>query len=269
MPGVETGSPLVIVPTYCERENVEALAEAVLHACPRADLLFVDDSSPDGTGRVLDALAARRPQVHVLRRRGRAGHGRAYVTGFRWALERDYPLVVGMDADLSHDPREVPRLLEAAEAADLVIGSRYVAGARLEDWGLGRELLSRAAGLYAGVVTGLPCSDPTGGFKCYRREVLRWLDLDGITSNGFAFQVEVTHRIWRAGFRIVEVPITFRNRRAGRSKISWTIALEGAWKICSLLAEAGFSRRPSSTRPVGAAHGAAPAGAADEDRPSS
>ena len=237
-------SVLVIVPTYCERENVTVLTDGLIRACPSADLLFIDDNSPDGTGQVLDDLAASREQLHVLHRPRKTGLGRAYVAGFRWAVERGYSLVVAMDADLSHQPGDVPRLLAAAEHADLVLGSRYVGGATVGKWALSRALLSHAARAYAKIITGLPFSDPTGGFRCYRGEVLRSLDVDCVTSKGFAFQVEMVHHVWLAGFRIVDAPITFEERRAGRSKIGWAIAFEGAWKIWCLLLRARFRRRP-------------------------
>jgi len=258
-------SPLVVVPTYCERDNVRALIDGVARACPRADLLFVDDNSPDGTGDVLDELATLNKQVHVLHRPGKAGLGRAYIAGFHWALERGYPFVVAMDADLSHAPADVPRLLAAVEGADLALGSRYVSGAQLGDWGVKRLILSRAASLYVRLITGLPFSDPTGGFKCYRSEVLRALDLDRISSNGFAFQVEMAHQIWHAGFAVVEVPIHFQDRHAGRSKISASIAFEGAWKVWSLLVRAGFRRRPGEPRVVDAGQRRAAAMCAKDD----
>jgi len=262
------GSALIIVPTYCEKDNVGALTAGLMGSCPSADLLFVDDDSPDGTGRIIDELASRHDHVHVLHRPGKAGLGRAYVAGFRWALDRGYVRIVAMDADLSHDPDDVPRLLAEAERADLVLGSRYLRGGRVAHWGLAREMLSRAAGFYVRAITGLPFSDPTGGFKCYRSEVIRSLDLGCIVSNGFAFQVEMTHKVWQAGFRVVDIPIAFRDRQAGRSKISLAIAFEGAWRVWSLLGRVGFRRRPAVSHVAEVVQGPAAAGRAGENLPS-
>ncbi len=235
---------LVIVPTYDERENVEPIAAAVFAHAPDAHVLFVDDNSPDGTGAVIDAMSAREPRVHVLHRARKDGLGRAYIEGFQWALARDYSHIFEMDADFSHNPRELPVFLEASRAADLVLGSRYRDGIRVINWPLGRLLLSMGAARFVRIVTGLPVSDPTGGFKCFQRPVLEAIDLDTIRSNGYSFQIEMTHTAWRKGFRIAEVPIVFEDRRSGYSKLSRSIAREAFWMVFRLAARNGFRRRP-------------------------
>lgn len=236
---------LVCVPTYDERENVGPIVEAILAAAPGVEVLVVDDASPDGTGALADAIAAREPRVHVLHRARKEGLGRAYLAAFAWALERGYGLVLEMDADFSHDPRDLPRLIAAAEGADLVLGSRWVPGGGTVNWGLGRRLLSRAGSLYARTVLGVGVRDLTGGFKCFRREVLEALDLARVTCDGYAFQVELTYRALRRGFRVVEVPIVFEDRRVGRSKMSRAIVLEAVAKMWSLRR----GPRPAPTAP--------------------
>ncbi len=238
---------LVIVPTYDERENVAPIAAAVFEHAPEAQVLFVDDNSPDGTGQVIDAMVARDPRVHVLHRARKDGLGRAYVEGFQWALARDFTHIFEMDADFSHDPREVPAFLAAAASADLVLGSRYRDGIRVINWPLGRLLLSMSAASFVRIVTGLPVSDPTGGYKCFRRAVLEAIDLDTIRSNGYSFQIEMTHTAWRKGFRIAEVPIVFEDRRSGYSKLSRSIAREAFGMVFRLAARNGFRRRPPRT----------------------
>ena len=241
---------LVIVPTYNERENVEPLAAAVLRALPAAHLLFVDDDSPDGTGDLLDRLSAGDSRVQVLHHGGKKGLGRAYVAGFRWALERGYAFVFEMDADFSHDPADLPRLRAAAETADLALGSRYTEGtARVVNWPLARLILSKNAARYVRWITGLPATDPTGGFKCYRRAVLAALDLDTLLSNGYSFQIETVHRAWMRGFRLAEIPITFEERRVGVSKMSRAIVREALGMVWKLWARAGFRRRPRGVHP--------------------
>ena len=237
-------SGLVIIPTFNERANVEALNGAVRAAAPDVDLLFVDDNSPDGTGVLLDELAERNPHLHVLHRDQKQGLGRAYIAGFQWALERDYAAILEMDADFSHDPRDIPRLLAAAETADVVLGSRYIGGIRVINWPLSRLILSRTAGYYVRAITGLPLSDPTGGFRCYRRTVLEHLDLDRITSSGYAFQIEMAHAAWMAGFQLAEIPITFEERRSGESKMGAAIVREALWKVWALWFAAGCRRTP-------------------------
>ncbi len=235
---------LVVIPTYNEKDNVRGIAQAVLAACPSADLLFADDNSPDGTGRIADEMAAKDPRIHVLHREGKQGLGRAYIAGFKWALERQYEFVFEMDADFSHNPADVPRLLDAARSADLALGSRYVGGVRVINWPLSRLFLSKGAAVYVRLITGMPFTDPTGGFKCYRRAVLQAIDLDQIKSNGYSFQIEMTHTAWMKGFRIVEVPITFEERRSGFSKMSHAIVREALWMVWKLLFRCGFRRRP-------------------------
>jgi dolichol-phosphate mannosyltransferase len=227
----------VVIPTYEEAENVEAIVEAVRAelgaALPRTTrrILVVDDDSPDGTGLIAGELARRHADVRVLHRRGKAGLAAAYAAGMARALHEGATLVVQMDADFSHDPADVPRLLAAAaDGADVVLGSRYVAGGRVEGWPLHRRLVSRLGGRYAAGVLGLPVQDPTGGFKCFRAGALRAIGLTGLRADGYAFQVETTYRAVQLGLRVVEVPITFRDRTRGRSKMSAGIAVEAAWR---------------------------------------
>jgi dolichol-phosphate mannosyltransferase len=234
---------VVCLPTYDERENVEPICLAILAAAPELDVLVIDDGSPDGTGEVADRLAAREPRVQVLHRARKEGLGKAYLAGFAWALERGYPLVLEMDADFSHDPRHLPAMLAAAREADLVLGSRYVPGGGTENWGLGRRLLSRGGSLYARTVLGLPVRDLTGGFKCFRRQVLEALDLGSVTSVGYAFQIELTYRAVRRGFRVAEVPIVFVDRRVGRSKMSRRIVLEALLRVWAIRASRLAQRR--------------------------
>jgi dolichol-phosphate mannosyltransferase len=247
------GKTLVIIPTYDEKDNVGPIAEAVFAAVPDVDVLFVDDDSPDGTGAVLDGMAARDPRVHVLHHGAKAGLGRAYVAGFKWGLERGYGHFFEMDADGSHDPKAVPAFLKAAENADLVLGTRYKGGIRVIDWPLNRLLLSMGAGVFVRLVTGLPVSDPTGGYKCYSAEVLRAIDLDKIVSNGYSFQMETTFTAWTKGFRIAEVPIVFLDRRVGYSKLSLGIAREAFCMVFRLAWRNRFRRRPRFARPAPAA----------------
>jgi dolichol-phosphate mannosyltransferase len=221
----------LILPTYEEAGNLERVVQAALDALERAApgghaILVVDDSSPDGTGELADALAARHPAVRVLHREEREGLGPAYLAGFAEALRGGATHVMEMDADLSHDPADIERLLAAARDADLVLGSRYVEGGGVSHWGPLREVISRAGSLYARRVLGLHVRDLTGGFKCFRREVLEAIDLAEARSHGYVFQIELTYRAIQAGFRVVEVPITFRDRALGHSKMSWRIALE-------------------------------------------
>jgi dolichol-phosphate mannosyltransferase len=227
---------LVCVPTYDERENVERMVEALAGVREldgaSGDVLVIDDSSPDGTGILADQLAAERPWLHVLHRPTKQGLGRAYLDGFRWALARDYDYVLEMDCDFSHDPADALRLIAAAEdGADVVLGSRYIPGGRVENWGLVRRAISRGASFYTALFLRMGVSDPTGGFKCFRRSVLETIPLDRVHARGYAFQIEMTYRARRAGFRIVEVPIAFADRTAGHSKMSRTIVLEAIWRV--------------------------------------
>lgn len=249
---------LIVIPTYNEKENIREIAQAVLTACPQANLLFVDDNSPDGTGRMADEMSQADPRIHVLHRGGKQGLGRAYLAGFQWALERDYEFIFEMDADFSHSPADLPRLLEGAQSADLALGSRYIGGIRVINWPLNRLILSKGAAVYVRLITGMPFTDPTGGFKCYRRAVLETINLNNIKSNGYSFQIEMTHTAWRNGFHIVEVPITFEERRSGHSKMSAHIVREALWMVWKLLFRSGFRRgpgrrNPRSARPEGAA----------------
>jgi dolichol-phosphate mannosyltransferase len=229
----------LILPTYDEAENIEAIVAAARTALATAApggyrILVVDDGSPDGTGDIADRLAAEHAEVEVLHRTVREGLGPAYLAGFAHALAGGAAYVLEMDADFSHDPADLARLLAAASDADLVLGSRYVAGGGVSDWGRVRRLVSRGGSWYARRVLGLRVRDLTGGFKCFRREVLEAIDLPTVRSRGYAFQVELTHRAVRAGFRVVELPIVFRDRRAGRSKMSWRIASEAALLVPQL-----------------------------------
>lgn len=237
---------LIIVPTYNERENLPQLVKRLMSQPVVLDILVVDDNSPDGTGQLADELAAQNPHVHVLHRPAKNGLGRAYLAGFQWALQRAYEFVFEMDADFSHNPADIPRFLEAAHAGDaeLVLGSRYANGIRVINWPLNRLLLSLGAARYVQAITGMPFTDPTGGFKCFRRRALARLDLGSITSNGYSFQIELTHRLWRHGARIVEVPIIFTDRFQGTSKMSRDIVREAVWVVWKLWFEHGLRRRP-------------------------
>jgi dolichol-phosphate mannosyltransferase len=226
---------LVIVPTYNERENIVRLMDAVLAQDPRIDVLVVDDGSPDGTGDIVDERAASDQRVHAVHRARKLGLGTAYVAGFRWALERDYEFIFEMDADFSHDPAHLPQFLESAKDADLVLGSRYRDGrVTVVNWPIGRLLLSYFANVYARVVTGLQLYDATGGYKCWRRRVLEAINLDDVRSNGYAFQIEMSFRAWKQGFRIVEIPIVFVDRTEGTSKMSKRIVREAIWMVWRL-----------------------------------
>jgi dolichol-phosphate mannosyltransferase len=215
-----TPRALICLPTYDERENLAPIVDAIHRVVPDVHVLVIDDASPDGTGQLADEIAARDPRVMVLHRPGKQGLGRAYLAGFAWALEQGYDLVLEMDADFSHDPRHLPALLAAARDADLVLGSRYVPGGGTVNWGLGRKIVSRGGSAYARAILGIRVRDLTGGFKCFRREVLEAVDLASVECSGYAFQIELTFRAARRGFRIVEVPIVFADRRVGQSKMS-------------------------------------------------
>ena len=236
---------LVIIPTYDERENVGPIAASIFKAAPATDVLFVDDNSPDGTGRILDGMSKADPRVNVMHKAGKQGLGRAYISGFKWAIEKNYDFVFEMDADFSHDPKEIPNFLRAAQNADLVIGSRYVNGIRVMNWPMSRLMLSKGAALYVRLVTGLPICDPTGGYKCYRREVLTSIPLDEIASNGYSFQVEMTYNAWFRGFRIVEIPIVFEDRHSGYSKMNSDITKEALQIVIKLAFRHGFRRKPA------------------------
>ncbi|MEJ7749910.1 MAG: polyprenol monophosphomannose synthase [Thermoleophilaceae bacterium] len=228
----------LVLPTYNEAENIEAIVKAALSNLASAGrdhrILVVDDGSPDGTGDIADRLAAENPAVNVLHRRRKEGIGPAYLAGFAEALAGGAELVLEMDSDFSHDPADLPRLIEASESADLVLGSRYVPGGGVTDWGLGRRLISRGGCLYAQILLRVPVRDLTGGFKCFHRRVLEGIDLDGVGADGYGFQIEMTFRALRAGFHVREIPILFRERRVGASKMSTRIAVEAFWKVPAL-----------------------------------
>lgn len=244
---------LVIIPTYNERENLPVLVQEILRVDPSLDVLVVDDNSPDGTGVLAESLAQQTSRVHVLHRLGKQGLGTAYLAGFRYALAGSFVRVIQMDADFSHRPQDLRRLLDASTGADVVIGSRNVPGGEVENWSLLRRVVSKGGSLYTRLLLGLPVRDCTGGFKCFRREVLEALDLDRVRSNGYGFQVEMNYLCHRQGFRIVEVPITFPDRTAGRSKMSARIFLEALLLVWQLrrqsLAEAPVSRPAPIDRP--------------------
>jgi dolichol-phosphate mannosyltransferase len=230
-----TERAVVIVPTYNERANIAKLIESVLAQDPRLDILIVDDGSPDGTGAIVEEIRQDSPRVNILHRPSKMGLGTAYLAGFRWALDAGYGLVFEMDADFSHDPGHLPSFLAAIDGADLVLGSRYRNGkVTVVNWPIARLLLSYFANVYARWVTGLQLFDATGGFKLYRREVLEAIDLNAVRSNGYAFQIEVSFRAWKKGFRIVEIPIVFTDRSEGESKMSRRIVWEAVWMVWRL-----------------------------------
>jgi len=235
---------VIIVPTYNERENLPRMVQTLLALPVAVDMLVVDDNSPDGTGKIADELAAKHPQVHVLHRAGKEGLGRAYLAGFEWALGKNYEFIFEMDCDFSHDPAEIPNFLKAAENVDLVLGSRYCGGVRVLNWPLKRLLLSRCAGIYVWLVTGMPFSDPTGGYKCFRRRALQAILDNAVHSNGYSFQIEITNRLWREGFRVAEVPITFADRTAGTSKMAGGIINEAFWLVWRMWLQNGCRRSP-------------------------
>jgi dolichol-phosphate mannosyltransferase len=224
---------VLCLPTYNERENIEAMIDALgdVLDTARDRVLVIDDGSPDGTGEIADRLAAERSWVSVLHRETKEGIGPAYIAGFRRALAEDAELVLEMDCDFSHDPSDVPRLIAAADNADLVLGSRYAPGGGTANWGLVRRIVSRGGCLYAQILLGMRVRDLTGGFKCFRRTTLEAIDLDALSAHGYAFQIETTYRVRKAGLRIEEVPITFVERRAGASKMTGSIVAEAMWKV--------------------------------------
>lgn len=225
---------VIVIPTYNERENLRDLLPQVLSADPRIEVLVVDDASPDGSASLVEEMRVQNPRVHLLRRAGKMGLGSAYVAGFARALELGADLVFEMDADFSHNPKYIPDFLRAIETHDLVIGSRYVSGVNVINWPMSRLILSYTANLYTRIVTGLPVRDATGGFKCFRRATLEAIDFRTARSDGYAFQIELNHRAWRRGFRIVEIPIVFVDRLAGTSKMSKNIIWEAVWMVWRL-----------------------------------
>ena len=237
------GSVLVVVPTYNERDNLGPIVERLFASVPSAHLLVVDDGSPDGTGELADELAAADPRVHVLHRTAKAGLGAAYIAGFAWAREHGYDVVVEMDADGSHSPEQLPRLLAALEHADLVLGSRWVPGGEVQNWPRSREVLSRGGNAYTRIVLRLPLRDATGGYRAYRRAVLDSLPLGEVASQGYCFQVDLAWQAWKAGWEVVEVPITFVERERGESKMSRSIVLEALWRVTWWGLRSGRSHR--------------------------
>jgi len=233
---------LVIVPTYNERDNLPGIVEALGKLS--VDMLVVDDNSPDGTGDMADEFAGKHDYVHVLHRNEKNGLGRAYCAGFEWALKQDYEFILEMDGDFSHDPEDIPRFIEEAENADLVLGTRYRGGIRVNNWPLRRLILSLGAAKYVKWITGMPFTDPTGGYKCFRRRALESLDLTAVRSNGYSFQIEMTHKIWRQGLNIAELDIVFTERVEGSSKMSWNIAWEAVWMVWRLWFQHGLRRWP-------------------------
>jgi dolichol-phosphate mannosyltransferase len=241
--------PLIVLPTYNERANLEQLVAAVYAQGPFS-ILIVDDNSPDGTGQLAEDLKLRYPgRLDVLHRAGKLGLGTAYLAGFRWALERDYDYIFEMDSDFSHDPARLPTFLREIESCDVVLGSRYVAGGSTPDWSLLRRIISRGGSIYARLVLGIPIRDLTGGFKCFRRDVLANLDLDSVRSNGYAFQIELNYRCFKRGFRLHEVPITFVDRRVGQSKMSGRIVVEATWLVWRMRFDRSIDRNSSDSEP--------------------
>lgn len=228
-PGV--GRVLVVIPTYNEADNIGVITERVRRAVPAADILIADDNSPDGTGALADAMAAADEHIHVLHRPGKQGLGAAYVAGFGWAREHGYDAMVQMDADGSHAPEQLPKLLDAARSADVVIGSRWVRGGQVVDWPAHRLLLSRGANFYTRMALGMPVRDATGGYRVYKIPVLDKIEVASVDSQGYSFQVELSWRAFRQGFKIVEVPITFADRERGTSKMSSSIVREALWRV--------------------------------------
>lgn len=225
------GRALVIIPTYNEAENIKPIVSRVRAAVPEADILVADDNSPDGTGKLADEIAATDDQVHVLHRKGKEGLGAAYLAGFRWGMDHDYGVLVEMDADGSHQPEELPRLLTALKGADLVLGSRWVPGGRVVNWPKSREMISRGGSTYSRLMLGLQTRDVTGGYRAFRSETLQGIGLDEVASQGYCFQVDLARRAIEAGFHVVEVPITFVDREVGDSKMSRDILVEALWRV--------------------------------------
>ncbi len=233
---------LIIFPTYNEKENIEKIVQAVLPLDQRINVLIVDDNSPDGTGQIADTLAQADDRVNVLHREKKEGLGRAYLAGFKWAIERKYDFIFEMDADFSHGPEYIKDFLREIQNHDLVLGSRYISGVNVINWPMSRLLLSYYANVYTRIVTGLPLRDATGGFKCFRREVLESLDLDAVKSSGYSFQIEMSMRVWKKGFSIKEIPIIFVDRTAGVSKMSKKIMREAIWMVWMLRLKSIFGK---------------------------
>ncbi|MCL4169769.1 UNVERIFIED_CONTAM: hypothetical protein GTU68_053296, partial [Idotea baltica] len=226
---------IVIIPTYNEKENINQIVAAVTELAPDFDILVVDDSSPDGTGGMVKELQKDHQHLHLLERKAKDGLGRAYIAGFKWSIERKYDYICEMDADFSHHPKDLVRLHSAClQGADIAIGSRYIKGGKVKNWGMDRIILSSGASLYVRMITWMPIKDPTAGFKCYRREVLEAIDLDNIRFNGYAFQIEMKYKAYKKKFKLVEVPITFIDRVRGTSKLDSSIIKEAAWGVLKI-----------------------------------
>jgi dolichol-phosphate mannosyltransferase len=222
---------VVIIPTYNESDNVGNMLKVLSELYPELSVLIVDDGSPDGTARIVKDWQAGHPNVHLIERSGKLGLGTAYITGFKWALERGFEFIFEMDCDFSHDPKDIQALLSAAQSCDLAIGSRYIGGIRILNWPMKRLLLSYFASIYTQIITGMQIQDATGGFKCFRASTLRQIDLDKIFSNGYSFQIELNYKTWKKGLKLQEVPITFSERREGQSKMSAKIVREAVWAV--------------------------------------
>ncbi len=238
---------LIIIPTYNEKDNVKKISDIILEKYLSTDILFVDDGSPDGTGGIIDGLVSQNDKINVIHRAGKLGLGTAYICGFKWALERDYEYIFEMDCDFSHEPEYIADFLEAIKEADLVLGSRYTVGVSVINWTLYRLLISKFATLYVRIITGMPSTDSTGGFKCFRRKVLETIDLDKIKSNGYSFQIEMTYNAWMAGFKVKEIPIIFYERAEGDSKMSKAIVREAIWVVWRLFFKNLFKKKPVKT----------------------
>jgi len=234
---------IVIIPTFNEADNLPRLLPTILNLGSHFNILIVDDNSPDGTAKLVKEMQKTEQRIHLIERPGKMGLGTAYVAGFKFALANGFDFVFEMDADFSHDPAELPRLLAKAEEYDLVIGSRYIEGVNVVNWPMKRLLLSYFANLYTRVITGMPVHDATGGFKCFRRKVLESIDLDAIHSNGYSFQIEMNFKTWRKGFRVCEIPIVFVDRRIGVSKMSKKIVYEAVWMVWRLKIKSMFDGR--------------------------
>jgi dolichol-phosphate mannosyltransferase len=233
---------LVIIPTFNEAENITRLLPAVLSQAPNLEVLVIDDNSPDGTAGLVRDMMSVDSRIHLIERPGKMGLGTAYVRGFRFAIEASYDYVFEMDADFSHSPKEIPNFLKKIQECDLVLGSRYIHGVRVLNWPMRRLLLSFSANVYTQIITGLPIRDATGGFKCFRREVLEAIDLDKVKSNGYAFQIEMSFKAWKQGFRLAEIPIIFLDRRSGVSKMSRRIVYEAIFMLWKLRLRSLFNR---------------------------
>jgi dolichol-phosphate mannosyltransferase len=233
---------LVVIPTYNEADNIPQLLPIILGLGEHFNVLVVDDSSPDGTAKLVKEMQKTESRVHLIERAGKMGLGTAYVAGFKYALANGFEFIFEMDADFSHDPQELPRLLDKAQSYDLVIGSRYISGVNVVNWPMRRLILSYGANLYTRIITGMPVRDATGGYKCFRRKVLESIDLDAIHSNGYAFQIEMNFKTWRKGYRVHEIPIVFVDRRIGVSKMSGHIVYEAVWMVWRLKIKSIFTK---------------------------